>query len=282
LRQRALAMDRFKRIEPSNWSTRPLVIVDQTGADTASISHEKQVAPCAQAATGQEIDSQFLEDQSTANFSSNEIAIIESTPTETLDVVNLIDANNFENDLKLADRQLSSPLYAAWYDKLNDCLSLAYALYLHVLIDPGKLNRLLEASYFETSRKRALSKGKVALAALLYVTRPEKQRDRKSASAYATMLIYAKKKGVKAERFGTEMANVTLHDARKFVRGLSEENASKREKAVAKPTLTVSYRSEGATRRHVLEEAFFSTESDRLLLAEKIVDILQKFQEPAL
>lgn len=275
-------MDRFKRVEPSNWTTRPLVLVDQIGADKASISHEKQMAPCAQATTGPEIDSQSLEDQTVANFSPNEIATTESTTTEPLDVADLIDTNDFENDLKHADSQLSNPLYVMWSDKLNLSLALAYALYLHVLIDPSKLDRLLEASYFEASRQRALSRDKVALAALLYVTRPETQRDRKSASAYATMLIYAKKTGVKAQRFGTEMANVTLHKARKFVRGLSEENASEQEKAVAKPTLTVSYRSEGATRRHVLEDASFSTESDRLLLAEKIVDILQKFQEPAL
>lgn len=220
-----------------------------------------------------------IEANQLTNFAPNEIAIADEATPASPDIAELIGANNFEDDLLRANSQPRNALYAGWREKLTECLSLAYALYLHILLDHEKLKRLFDAPYFSESRERALAKKKEALAALQYVTTPDSEDDRKSASAYATMLIYARHKGITTERFPAEMAAVTLREARAFVRDLPKEKASKREQAPAKPTLTLSYRSEGARRRYVLENVSFSTDNERQSLAERIVKTLHEDQD---
>jgi hypothetical protein len=213
------------------------------------------------------------------NFVPNEIVGTHGAVLSPPDIAELIGSSDFEDDLLRAKRQEGSALYVCWRDKLTESLSLAYALYLHVLLDPEKLKRLFEEPYFSNSRQRALPKKKVALAALQYVTKPKAEDDRKSASAYATVLVYARHKGLTVQRFAVEMPNVTLQEARAFVRDLRQENASKREKVPAKPTLTISYRSGTAHRRHVLEGVSFSTASERQSLTELIVKTLHEAQD---
>jgi len=213
-----------------------------------------------------------------ANFAPNEIAITEDATTASPDIAELIGANDFEDDLLRADSQPRNALYVGWHEKLTECLSLAYALYLHVLLDPEKLMRLFEAPYFSESRQRAFPKKKEALAALQYVTTPDSEEDRKRASAYATMLIYARHKGFTAQRFPVEMAGVALQEAKTFVRDLSRQNALKRDNAPARPTLTLSYRNGTTHRRHMLTDVSHSTDTERQRLAEQIVEILHGFQ----
>lgn len=210
-----------------------------------------------------------------ANFAPNEIAIPGGATTAPPDIAELIGTSGFEDDLQRADRQQGHALYAGWREKLTESLGLAYPLYLHVLLDPEKLKRLFEAPYFSGSRQRVLPKTKVALAALQYVTKPSSEDERKSASAYANMLICARHKGVTADRFPAEMAGITLRQARTFVRNLPQKKGPVPEEAPANPTLTFIYRSE----RRVLQDVSFSTDTERQKLAERIVGILHELQD---
>lgn len=219
-----------------------------------------------------------IETSQPANFVLTETAIPGGATMALPMIAELIGANDFEDDLQRTNHQSGSALYISWRDKLVESLALAYVLYLHVLLAPARLNRLFEDSYFSGARKRALPKKKTALAALQYVTKPYTEDDRKSASAYATMLIYARHKGITAQRFPVEMPNVTLQEARAFVRDLPKQKASRRELAPAKPTLTLSYHSGSEPRRYVLKDVSFSTDNERQSLAERIVKTLHEAQ----
>lgn len=247
--------------------------------DLAPVPIEEAAAILEQMHEENEAGFPSIEANQLANFAPNEIAITDEATPASPDIAVLIGANNFEDDRRRADRPPGDTLYVNWNEKLTECLSLAYALYLHVLLDSDKLKRLFEAPYFLESRQRALPKNKMALAALQYVTKPKSEDDRKSASAYATMLIYARHKGVTAQRFPVEMAGVALREAKTFVRDVSRENARKRDNAPARPTLTLSYHNGTTHRRHVLTDVSFSTDGERVSLAEQIAEILHGFQD---
>jgi hypothetical protein len=273
-------------VDPGNWKIHPPRRSNPAAVTTEAVvvlsSEQIKETTALPPATREEVaaDSWPIEVNHPANFAPNEIAIGPEPPALPPDIAALIGTNDFEDYLRLANRPARDTLYVSLREKLTECLSLAYVLYLHVLLDPDKLKRLFEAPYFSESRKRSMPRKKVALAALQYVTQPETEEDRKSASAYSTMLIYARHKGVTAQRFSGEMADVTLLEAKTFVRDLSRENAPKLDNARSKPSLTITYRNGTTCCRRVLAEVYLSAD-ERLSLAEEIVKILHEFQAGA-
>lgn len=230
---------------------------------TPQVKEAKTAGPCP------------TDDNSFGYFASNEILETDGAEITPPDIAMLIGANDFEEDLRGADRPSGEMLYVSWHQKLAECLSLAYALFLHVLLDPNKLSRLFSDPYFSESRKRALPRKKGALAALQYVTKPESKDDRKSASAYATMLVYARHKGITAKDFPIEMAEVTLREARAFVRDRARQITPKKEQEPQRPTLRISYRCGTTCGHRVFTNVSISTEAERRSLSEQIMNALQ-------
>lgn len=245
-------------------------------AVAAPLISEGTTAPIPDVQEAKEAGSFPANEVNHSNFAPNEIAATDGVETVPPSISTLINAGTFEDDLQRAARHSKEMFYVGWREKLKEYLSHAYTLYLHVLLDQKKMERLLEDPYFLKTRRRALSKNKEALAAVQYVTKPETEDDRKSASACANMLIYARYKGFTANQFSASMTGVTLLKATAFVRGLRRENVMTREAAPAKPMLTLIFNDGGKPHRCEFTDISILTEAEQQHLAQRIVEALQE------
>lgn len=163
-----------------------------------------------------EIPSAGLPNCSEPNFVTTEIKNVVGNFTK------LLADRSFEVDLAVAREASRDSLYASWNDKVGSSLAAAYPLYLHLLADPQLAEHILADQYFAVEgglRKRRTPKGKPALLALQYVTRPSGVDNLKSCSAYSAMLELAKDRRVSPQEFASTMAQSTLKEALAHKRG---------------------------------------------------------------
>jgi hypothetical protein len=207
-------------------------------------------------------------------------AAASKTPSVQSSPAQLLGERQFDQDLAAAKHLGDDMLFTSWNKKLHASLLLAYALYLHVLLDPTCVDAILNDPGFRLDRqgrKRSLSPTKKALICVQYVTRPITEEDRKSASAYSCMLIFARHNEVEYEEFPERMRTVTMLEARRFVRDLRRPPGSDQRPRTAE--LFLSYRREKSVVRKSFPILQPSCETDLAELIKQVTDFLNSLGE---
>ena len=220
--------------------------------------------------------------QTNLGFVPNEIRKEQEPPTAAArpsstktSPAELLGTRQFDEDLVAAKELGDDMLFTSWTKKLHASLLVAYALYLHVLLDPKCIEAILDDPDFrpdQQGRKRSLSPKNRALVCVQYVTRPTTEEDRKSASAYSCMLIFAHHNEVKYEEFPEKMQAVTMLEARRFVRDLRRPSGSDQRPHTAAVSLV--YRDGRSVHRKS-----FRGETDRAELIKQVTDFLTSLGE---
>ncbi len=101
-------------------------------------------------------------------------------------------------------------LFYGWNQKVKECLSVAYSIYLHLIVDRNEAAAELSKYPPFKGRLRKVKAGSEACNAVQLVAKPNDESERKLCSEHSYVLIWAEQHRVPPEEFSTRVASTTL------------------------------------------------------------------------